>query len=126
LETLQQGVTKLSLPLPNWQVLSELKGRSAEGRRAMFALCLLQLVERGKLTESGASEPVVEAIIEMAEARVAVVCEKNKEGWTQNRGQKTQPPAHEQGHTVPPRPLLQGSRQRVEQNEKHTYTNSTK
>ena len=66
LETLQQGVTKLSLPLPNWQVLSELKGRSAEGRRAMFALCLLQLVERGKLTESGASEPVVEAVIEMA------------------------------------------------------------
>jgi hypothetical protein len=71
-------VTKLSLPLPNWQVLSELKGRSAEGRRAMFALCLLQLVERGKLTESGASEPVVEAIIEMAEARVAVVCEKKQ------------------------------------------------
>ena len=61
----------------------------------------------------------------MAEARVAVVCEKNKEGWTQNRGQQTQPPAHEQGHTVPPRPLLQGSRQSVERNEKHTHTNST-
>ena len=77
-DTLVTGSGQLEMRPANW--------RPTQGRWAVVALCLLQWVERGQLTESSVSEPVVEVVCEKASTNVPASSSKTQRGLNFEQG----------------------------------------
>ena len=72
------GSGQLEMRPPNW--------RPTQGHWAVVASWLLQWVERGQLTESSVSEPVVEVICEKASTTVSASVSKTQRGLNFEQG----------------------------------------
>ena len=72
------GSGQLEMRPPNW--------RPTQGHWAVVAPWLLQWVERGQLTESSVSEPVVEVVCEKASTNVSASVSKTQRGLNFEQG----------------------------------------